>query len=260
MTTCASAWRAATAVLMTGAMLGGTPALAAGPSSGSTSWNADTNSSMKLDLPAGPMMEPTSPSMSPAIAPPLSQPSPEPGLEQSTEPMLQPMLQQSPQQIPPPLPSTTDAAPTPDRKTEAARGNPLWAVPLSLLHNTRDRPLFSSSRRPPPPADIAPPRVVAAAPPAPPPPKPAKPELSLIGTIVGDGDSIGVFLEAGTDKVLRLHTGEGHEGWILREVDGRKATLDNDTTSAVLVLPAAGSDPQDAVPSPYARGTRRVHH
>lgn len=259
MMTCASAWRAAAVGLMTVAMLGG-QALAANPSTGSASWNADPNSGMKLDLPAGPMMEPMSPSlspsMSPAIAPPLSQP----GLESSPEPMLQPMLQQSPQQIPPPLPSATDAAPAPDRKTEAGRGNPLWAVPLSLLHNTRERPLFSSSRRPPPPADIAPPAVVAAAPPPSPPPKPSRPELSLIGTIVGDGDSIGVFMEAGTDKVLRLHTGEGHEGWILREVDGRKATLDNDTTSAVLVLPAAGSDPQDAIPSPYARGTRRVHH
>lgn len=157
------------------------------------------------------------------------------------------------------------AAPSPPATARAAatepakRGNPLWAVPLSLLHNTRDRPLFSASRRPPPP-DVAPPPVVAAAPPPPPPPKPSKPDLSLVGTIVSDQDSIGVFLETGTDKVLRLHTGEGHQGWVLRAVDTRKATLDNDTTSAILILPTPGSDPQDAIPSPYARGTRRVHH
>ncbi|MDC7985323.1 hypothetical protein PQJ75_16440 [Rhodoplanes sp. TEM] len=52
----------------------------------------------------------------------------------------------------------------------ARHGNPLWAIPLETLTETRARPLFSASRRPPPP-------IVAAAPPAPPPaaPPPAPP-------------------------------------------------------------------------------------
>jgi general secretion pathway protein N len=157
-------------------------------------------------------------------------------------------------------PASTAAAARTTPTEPAKRGNPLWAVPMSLLHVTRDRPLFTASRRPPPPPDVAPPRYVVAAAPPPPPPKPAKPDLALVGTITSGSESIGVFQETGTDKVLRLRTGEGHDGWVLREVDGRKATLDNDTTAVVLMLPAPGSDPQDAIPSPYARGTRRVHH
>src|SRR5262249_59935905 len=62
-----------------------------------------------------------------------------------------------------------------DRRSEVTpvpvprAGNPLWAVPLSALTVTRDRPLFSASRRPPPPAGVAPPPVVRAKPPPPPP-------------------------------------------------------------------------------------------
>ena len=205
-------------------------------------WNSNPDPGMKLE-------------MRPLAGPPELSPS-GPAFESAPTTDSVPTAPASPVAAPAAAGPAAHAAPT----ESASRGNPLWAVPLSLLHNTRDRPLFSTSRRPPPPPDLAPPVVAAAPPPPPPPPKPAKPDLSLIGTIVGDSDGIGVFLEAGTDKVLRLHTGEGHQGWILREVGGRKATLDSDTTSAVLVLPAAGTDPQDAVASPYARGTRRVHH
>jgi hypothetical protein len=38
-----------------------------------------------------------------------------------------------------------------------------------------------------------------------------------------------------------------------RQVDLRRGTLDNDTISTVLALPAPGTDPQHAIPSPYAR-------
>src|SRR6201995_4331257 len=33
--------------------------------------------------------------------------------------------------------------------------NPLWAIPLTKLSGTRDRPIFSPSRRPPPPVVAA---------------------------------------------------------------------------------------------------------
>ncbi|HEY1544389.1 MAG TPA: hypothetical protein VGG01_18480 [Xanthobacteraceae bacterium] len=132
-------------------------------------------------------------------------------------------------------------------------------MPLRLLHNTRERPLFSSSRRPPPPTPAKPAAVAVAAPP-PPPAKPSQPDLKLVGTIVGDRESIGVFVEDGTAQLLRLRTGEGHQGWVLRDVELRQVTLVNATTRAVLALPATGSDLQAAIPSPYARGTRRVHY
>src|SRR5690349_1383979 len=38
----------------------------------------------------------------------------------------------------------------------ATSGNPLWAVPLSALTATQERPVFSVSRRPPPRAVIGP--------------------------------------------------------------------------------------------------------
>jgi len=49
------------------------------------------------------------------------------------------------------------AAPTAERVLSA---NPLWALPLTQLSATRERPIFSSSRRPPPAAVAAEPAVV----------------------------------------------------------------------------------------------------
>jgi len=142
---------------------------------------------------------------------------------------------------------TLDWAPQPDRpavptaRERAPTGNPLWAVPLRTLSATRERPLFSPSRRPPPPA-------VVAAPHAPPPPvaKPAEPDhplLQLVGTVVGESEAIGVFVDEATKNVLRLHTGDDHAGWVLRTVQGRDATFEKDRRKATLSLPAPGAEP-----------------
>lgn len=122
-------------------------------------------------------------------------------------------------------------------------GNPLWAVPLKLLSVTRERPIFSPSRRPPPPPVLA---AARAAPVKPPPPNPAEPDhplLSLVGTIVGESESIGIFLDPATKDVIRLRTGQDHAGWILRSVRGREATFDKDHRTATLALPAPGVEP-----------------
>src|SRR5262245_22719928 len=74
------------------------------------------------------------------------------------------------------------------------RGNPLWSVPLSALTVTQERPIFSVSRRPPPRAVVAPPAEEASAPPPPRPAEPERPPLALIGAVVGEGDSIAVFV------------------------------------------------------------------
>jgi general secretion pathway protein N len=116
-------------------------------------------------------------------------------------------------------------------------GNPLWAVPLSALSLTRDRPLFSASRRPPPPVVAPPPVAVVRAPPLPPRPRePEKPRLSLVGTVGGE-DGIAVFVDQTNQAIVRLRTGEGHQGWILRTVGGREVTLQNDRDTAILALP-----------------------
>ena len=105
-------------------------------------------------------------------------------------------------------------------------GNPLWAIPLGSLDKTRNRPLFTPSRRPPAPAVlVAPPAViqpkVVVAPAA-----PEHPNLTLIGTVVGEAEGIGVFLDRATNAFVRIKTGEGHAGWILRSIKAREVTLE----------------------------------
>jgi general secretion pathway protein N len=117
------------------------------------------------------------------------------------------------------------------------RANPLWVIPLATLSNTRERPIFSSSRRPPP--------AVASVPvPKAPPPKPARvehPPLSLVGTIISDDQSFGIFLDPSTKAALRLKIGEIHQGWMLRSVQSRAATLERDQQTEILNLPEPGS-------------------
>jgi len=97
---------------------------------------------------------------------------------------------------PAPVPVPVPAAAAPAGEPAPTSANPLWAIPLSTLTATRDRPLFSASRRPPPPAVVP----VAVAPPPPPPPPPTEPEkpnLILVGTVVGDANSFGEQLAVG---------------------------------------------------------------
>jgi len=122
--------------------------------------------------------------------------------------------------------------PVPERALSA---NPLWAIPLTALSGTRDRPIFSSSRRPPPPA-VAPaavPKVVA----VPKPREPERPQLTLVGTIAGDEEGFGIFLDQSTQAIFRLKVGEDHQGWTLRSVQGREATLEKDQRVVPLALP-----------------------
>ena len=146
------------------------------------------------------------------------------------------------------LPAPVEISPTaqigapPVARPVEASGNPLWAIPLSSLSATRERPLFLPSRRAPAPAVAGP---VAAAPP-PPPPKPAEPEqppLQLIGAIAGGNEGFAVFLDQSNNNIVRLRTGQNHDGWVLRSVKGREAILEKDKRTATLVLPPPGGAP-----------------
>lgn len=143
--------------------------------------------------------------------------------------------------------STAAATPTSKSNKQApgaAKGNPLWAVPLHSLSATRERPLFSPSRRPPP--------VFVAAPAARPPPKspPARPPLALVGTAIGGSQSIGVFVDQATQEVVRLRTGEGHAGWTVRAIRGREAILEKDQREATLALVGPGGKEREAAAFP----------
>jgi hypothetical protein len=118
------------------------------------------------------------------------------------------------------------------------RGNPLWSIPLDQLSATRERPLFAPSRRPPPPVVAVP--TVAAPPPAPAAQasEPPGPEIQLIGTVVGESESIGVFIEKATKKAVMLKRGHSHDGWKLNAVQRRAVTLHKERQVAVLLLPA----------------------
>jgi hypothetical protein len=151
------------------------------------------------------------------------------------------------------VPSAVEPARDPGATTGATSnapvGNPLWALPLSALSATSDRPIFSPSRRPP-----SPPPIIATPPPSiAPPPVPQEadsPPLVLVGTAVGGSRRLGVFLEEATKKLVRLEPGNGHDGWSLRRVERREAQFEKAPRTAILALrsgpgpePAAGSAP-----------------
>jgi hypothetical protein len=119
-------------------------------------------------------------------------------------------------------------------------GNPLWALALKQLSTTRERPIFSPSRRPPPPATptyVAPVAIRQPQKPA----EPERPAVSLLGTVIGEGDRLGVFIESATGTMVRMRVGEDHQGWVLRLIKAREVTLVKDhELVAVLELPAAG--------------------
>jgi hypothetical protein len=133
-------------------------------------------------------------------------------------------------------------APVAPARTPSA--NPLWAIPLSQLSETRDRPIFSPSRRPPP--------VAAAANPAPvkPPPRQQEirpPQLSLVGTIASEDEGFGIFLDQSTKVALRLKVGEDYQGWKLRAISGREVTMEKDEHAAIMTLPEPGESASGTV-------------
>jgi hypothetical protein len=142
------------------------------------------------------------------------------------------------------IPPSSSSPPVAPERTLSA--NPLWAMPLKQFSVTRERPIFLASRRPPAPAvtaSVAPKAIV------PPKPKePERPQLSLVGTISGDEDKFGIFVDQVTKAVVRLKVGEDFQGWQLRSVQGQEAALEKNQVVVILVLPQPGvSQPAIAV-------------
>jgi hypothetical protein len=169
----------------------------------------------------------------------------------STGPSTAPLVVAQLQDVPAPKPSDVTpglaAPPATSSDERVPSGNPLWAIPLTGLAATRDRPLFSPSRRPPPP-------VVATKAPAPPPPppkpaEPEKPQLSLVGTILAEtGEEFGLFMIPAEHTAFRLKIGENHKGWILRKVGPRQAMLEKEQQIAILELPSHDMSNGGSVP------------
>ena len=143
--------------------------------------------------------------------------------------------------------STHAGQPAPELSTT---GNPLWAIPISKLSATRDRPLFSASRRPRTPtvpAAPAPTPTMAAQPPA-----PETPPFILLGTIIGENSRIAIFFNEALKTAKGIKEGESDSGWRLRSVDPRSAILDGSGRTVTLDLPepAAEESPAPLVPVP----------
>ena len=136
----------------------------------------------------------------------------------------------------PRLPAADD-----QKSIEATQGNPLWGMPIDALHATRERPVFSPSRRPPAPAVVsmpaAPVKVVAPA-------ATAASALSLLGIVVGKDEAFAVFINTQTHDTVRLKTGEGEDGWVLRSITGREATIEKANRTETLKLPPTAGVPK----------------
>jgi hypothetical protein len=143
---------------------------------------------------------------------------------------------------PPPSEPVTTVRAVPPQAAPARplSANPLWGIPLTQLSNTRERPVFSPSRRPPPVAVAEP--VVTRQPPPPRKKEVEPPQLSLVGTIAGDDEGFGIFLDQSTNAALRLKVGEDFQGWRLSAIHGREVTMEKDERRVVLTLPPPGSE------------------
>jgi hypothetical protein len=121
-------------------------------------------------------------------------------------------------------------------------GNPLWAIPLSSLSATQDRPLFSASRRPP---IVA---VPTAAPPPQPqealaPPPPERPLLALVGTIVSPEASVALLQSSNSEAILRLRIGQENAGWRVQGIGLRSIVVEKGPQSVELSLPRSNGVP-----------------
>lgn len=130
-------------------------------------------------------------------------------------------------------------------------GNPLWAIPLTSLPATLDRPIFSPSRRSAPASVVAAPVVPPPPAPAPNPKKPDHPELTLVGTIISGTVDMGIFLDPATKEVVRLKQGYVRDGWMLHSISARGVRFEKNGKIATLALPSPETDPV----APMAAGT-----
>lgn len=133
-------------------------------------------------------------------------------------------------------------------------GNPLWTIPLAILSETGDRPIFSASRRPPLPV-VEP--SVSKAPPVSPSPPPVELRLVLVGTVIGGDQSIGVFVDETSKATLRLKLDGDYQGWKLLSVHHREVTMARGELTETLTLTKPGDGPPAKGPAVAESAVRR---
>ena len=108
--------------------------------------------------------------------------------------------------------------------------NPLAAVSLSSLVNTRERPIFTPTRRAPKLPNVLPPKLIA---------EPSRPELALLGVITEGTGGLAICRDEKTQLVVRLQIGQTYAGWTLQKLDHREAAFERDNKTSVLTIPSA---------------------
>lgn len=137
--------------------------------------------------------------------------------------------------VPAPAPAPAPAAQRPHELTR----NPLWAIPLTTLTATRDRPLFAPSRRPPAPVlPNAPVAAVAETPEAPRPASELRVTLILIGTVANETDGMALFTDPNSREIVRLRLGDVVAGWTLDAVRNREVTFRKGDRDDILTMQA----------------------
>jgi general secretion pathway protein N len=131
-------------------------------------------------------------------------------------------------------------APAPLIPEAPIKSNPLWAIPLSALSETRNRPLFNATRRPPPETAAAPtlnPSVDEKA------AELEGPPFTLAGTIVSSTARVAVLLDQASSKVTQLQQGKTDSGWTALSIGARSIVLRKGDSVKTLNLPGQSVSP-----------------
>jgi|GEM_PF-1658857 len=138
-------------------------------------------------------------------------------------------------------------APKPDPAPAGAAapraGNPLWAISLDSLSETRDRPLFSVSRRPPVVTPVL--AAVEKKQEIVPPPPPERPSLTLVGTIVSRKGSVAMVQGASGGEAMRIRVGQENDGWQVQGIGLRSIVVGKGEQSVELALPKRDAGPAE---------------
>jgi hypothetical protein len=156
----------------------------------------------------------------------------------------------------PDMSGETRADPGSPQPEISTSGNPLWAIPISKLSATRDRPLFSASRRPRTPTVAAAPvsAPVAAKPVA------QLPPFTLVGTIISEKNRIAIFFDPTSKIATGVREGERASGWTLRSVGSRSAVLEGNDRMVTLDLPEPAADGTSLADGSFAAEDSRAPH
>jgi general secretion pathway protein N len=82
---------------------------------------------------------------------------------------------------------------------------------------------------------------------------PERPTLFLVGTVANGHERFAVFLDQSTKAAVRLRMGDDYQGWTLRSVQGREATLEKDQQAVILALPQPGDPRASDVAWPFPK-------